>query len=146
MQDPLVSSSPIMNEWAFFGYLIDDPKPDFIKSGSAHLETHEIQYLRAKGALLMPNEEFRRELLRAFIQRVYYVLPILNIFEFLSAIISDDGRQPISLLLFQAVMLSAIPYVSLDRLVAEGFCSRKQAQEVFLQRVTVRLRLKLIFI
>ncbi|KAJ5856771.1 hypothetical protein N7455_007665 [Penicillium solitum] len=131
----MLSSPPVMSEWDFFGYLIDEPKPDFIKRGPAHLESHEMQYLRVKGAFLMPNEEFRRELLRAFIQRVYYVFPILNIFEFLSAIVSDDGRHSISLLLFQAVMLSAIPYARLDRLVAEGFCSREQAQEVFLQRV-----------
>ncbi|KAJ5360534.1 hypothetical protein N7517_009725 [Penicillium concentricum] len=111
LQDYMLSSPPVMKEWAFFGYLIDEPKPDFIKRGSAHLETHEMQYLRVKGALLMPNEEFRRELLRAFIQRVYYVFPILNIFEFLSAIVSDDGRHSISILLFQAVMLSAIPYM-----------------------------------
>ncbi|KAJ5357976.1 hypothetical protein N7541_005134 [Penicillium brevicompactum] len=135
LQDHMLFSPPVIKEWAFFGYLIDEPKPEFIQRSSANLETHEIQYLRVKGALLIPNEEFLRELLRAFIQRVYYVYPILNIFDFLSAIVSDDGRHSVSLLLFQGVMLSAIPYVSLDRLVAEGFYSRKQAQDAFLQRV-----------
>ena len=141
----MLFSPPVIKEWAFFGYLIDEPKPEFIQRSSANLETHEIQYLRVKGALLIPNEEFLRELLRAFIQRVYYVYPILNIFDFLSAIVSDDGRHSVSLLLFQGVMLSAIPYVSLDRLVAEGFYSRKQAQDAFLQRVMVRLNLTLMF-
>lgn len=134
-----------MNEWAF-GYLVDEPRPAFIKTSSAHLEDCEMQYLRVKGALLIPKEEFRRDLLRAFIRRVYYVFPMVNIFDFLSAIVLEDGRHPISLLLFQAVMLSAIPYINIDRLVVEGFCSRKQAQDVFLQRVMVRFKLKLMFI
>ncbi|KAJ5585655.1 C6 transcription factor (Ctf1B) [Penicillium hetheringtonii] len=134
LQNRIISPSPIMNEWAF-GYLIDEPRPAFIKTSSAHLEDCEMQYLRVKGALSIPKEEFRRDLLRAFIRRVYYVFPMVNIFDFLSAIVLDDGRHPISLLLFQAVMLSAIPYINIDRLVVEGFCSRKQAQDVFLQRV-----------
>ncbi|OQE43030.1 hypothetical protein PENCOP_c003G01082 [Penicillium coprophilum] len=52
LQDPMLSSPPVLKEWAYFGELTDEPKPNFIKRGSAHLETHEMQYLRVKGALL----------------------------------------------------------------------------------------------
>ena len=132
-----------MDEHKYFNHLVDEPTPNFIKKSSAHLQAQEMQYLRVKGALLVPNEPLRIELLRAFIQRVYYVHPILDIFEFLSTIASNGGCRPISLLLFQAVMLSAIPFVGLEKLKGEGFHSKKQAQSVFFQRVMVRLSPKI---
>jgi hypothetical protein len=84
-----------------------------------------------------------RELLRAFVESVYPFLPVLDLASFLRAVISqgeanDDDSQPVSLLLFHAVMFSATAFVDLKHLHNAGYATRKDAREQFYLRARVR--------
>lgn len=60
-----------------------------------------------KGALTLPEEPLRSELLRSHFDFVHPYMPLLNRKEFLGSATSDDGSKgKISLLLFQAVMFT----------------------------------------
>ena len=81
--------------------------PGFIKPSSTKMPTEDLEYLAMKGALMLPEEPLRSELLRSHFDFVHPYMPLLNRREFLRSVASGDGSAgKISLLLFQAVMFT----------------------------------------
>lgn len=109
--------------------------PLYIRSLPPHLSSRDLQYLAEKGALTIPDEPFRDELLRTYIYMVYPFMPTIEIEELLHPIILADGRDPVSLLLFQAIMFASVTFVDKTFLQARGYSSRKAARKDFFGRV-----------
>lgn len=88
-------------------------------------------YLDKKGALAIPPDSLRNELLRCYAEYVHPYMPLLNIHDFIGVIDNSDGTQTVSLLLFQAVMFAAIATVDMRYLQRAGYESRRDARRDF---------------
>lgn len=98
----------------------------------------DIEYLKTKGCLSIPECNLRNALIRCFIEFVNPDMPILDLASFLGAAADlDDSVPQISLLLLQAVFFAASSYVGMDHLLAAGFPDRKTARRAFFQRTKV---------
>ncbi|KAJ5814244.1 fungal-specific transcription factor domain-containing protein [Penicillium pulvis] len=109
--------------------------PVYIKPLGAHILADDIEYLAKKDALSIPDDELRNELLRYYIKLVHPSMPILDVSQFVTPIIKADGSNPVSLLLFQAVMFVGISFVDIDILRSRGYTGRKSARKRFFNRV-----------
>ncbi|RHZ49044.1 fungal specific transcription factor domain-containing protein [Aspergillus thermomutatus] len=108
--------------------------PRFIRSMSEDIQEEDMEYLEFKGVFRVPDTILRHELLKAFVESVYPFLPVLDLESFLLPVISNDGVQTVSLLLFHAVMFSATAFVQLKHLHNAGYETRKEAREQFYLR------------
>ncbi|KAF9886172.1 hypothetical protein FE257_011997 [Aspergillus nanangensis] len=108
--------------------------PDYIAELPDRLDENDLEFLASKGALCLPTAKFRGELLNAYILWVHPQIPVLNLDEFLKAIVYNDGMNRISLLLFHAAMYAASAFVEIDHIRDEGYPSRKAAREVLFSR------------
>ncbi|KAL6407386.1 putative c6 transcription factor protein [Ilyonectria robusta] len=109
--------------------------PPYIRRLPAHITSQDMEYLANKGALTIPDDELRNELLRTYITIIFPFLPAMDFMAFLESILLGDGDNPVSLLLFQAVMFASVNLVDFKFLKARGFSSRKKARETFFDRV-----------
>lgn len=109
--------------------------PPYIRRLPAHITSQDMEYLANKGALTIPDDELRNELLRTYITIVFPFLPAMDFMAFLESILLGDGDNPVSLLLFQAVMFASVNFIDIKFLKARGFSSRKKARETFFDRV-----------
>ncbi|KAK5070052.1 hypothetical protein LTR64_001886 [Lithohypha guttulata] len=132
MQQPAMLTSPF-----FPSFKLQDGVhfPKYIPAIPPRILSEDIDYLRKKGAFLIPETGLRNELLRCYVQYVHPYLPVLDLSEFLTTVDQDDCSATISLLLFQAVMFAATAYIDLRYLTAQGYDSRKAARKAFFQRV-----------
>ncbi|KAL1910191.1 hypothetical protein Sste5344_003805 [Sporothrix stenoceras] len=62
-------------------------------------------------------------------------MPTIDLDDFLGSITTADDRNPVSLLLFQAVMFAGVTFVDAKFLRARGYDSRKAARKAFFSRV-----------
>ena len=108
--------------------------PQFVSPLPPRFLRDDLEYLQKKGVFVIPEAGLRNELLRTYVQYVHPYAPVLDLEEFLSVIEKDDGSNPISLLIFQAVMFAATAYVDLRHLTAQGYDNRKSARKAFFQR------------
>lgn len=111
--------------------------PQFIQRLPENVPEEDMEYLEIKGAFRVPDTIFRHELLKAFVENVYPFLPVLDLESFLLPIVSNDGAQPVSLLLFHAVMFSATAFVELKHIHNAGYETRKELREAYYRRVRV---------
>jgi hypothetical protein len=111
--------------------------PSYIRPLAPRISKVDLQFLRRKGALTIPPEDLRNELLRSYIQYVDPYMPLLELTDFIVPIIKNDGSQKISLFLFQAVMFAACAAADLKFLQAAGYDNRKLARKAFFQRARV---------
>ncbi|KAL4809779.1 fungal-specific transcription factor domain-containing protein [Aspergillus unguis] len=109
--------------------------PAYVRPLSSHLSHHDIDYLSTKDALTIPDDELRDELLRIYVNLVYPFMPAAELEDFLGPIMRNDGRDAVSLILFQAVMFASITFVDAKLLHRCGYETRKEARSVFFQRV-----------
>ncbi|KAK5056215.1 hypothetical protein LTR84_012768 [Exophiala bonariae] len=109
--------------------------PQYIQPIPLRIMREDLDYLKTKGAFLIPEAAFRNELLRCYVQYVHPYLPIIDLGDFLSAIEKDEPSDSISLLLFQAVMFAGTAYIDMRYLVAQGYVTRKAARKAFFQKV-----------
>ncbi|KAJ5661522.1 fungal-specific transcription factor domain-containing protein [Penicillium maclennaniae] len=109
--------------------------PVYIKPLATHILADDIDYLAKKDALSIPDDDLRNELLRQYIKLVHPSMPILDVSQFVTPIIKADGSNPVSLLLFQAVMFVSSSFVDIDILCCRGYTSRKSARKRFFNRV-----------
>ena len=81
--------------------------PHFIKPTPARIPIEDLEFLAKKGALQLPEENLRNELLRAHFKFVHPFMPLVNRKEFMEITmgLGSSGRK-IGLLLFQAVMFT----------------------------------------
>ncbi|KAH8149826.1 uncharacterized protein LAJ45_05978 [Morchella importuna] len=110
--------------------------PPFIKPTPTRIPPEDLEYLTKKGALTLPAEPLRSELLKSHFDFVHPYMPLLNRREFLDIVTSEDGSKgKVSLLLFQAVMFTGSAFVDMDSLRIAGFTTRKAARKAFFTKV-----------
>eukprot|EP00136_Aspergillus_niger_P004828 XP_001395164.2 Zn(II)2Cys6 transcription factor [Aspergillus niger CBS 513.88] len=114
--------------------LLDD-EPRFLKPLPSRIPPEDLEFLRFRGALSIPESGLRNELLRCYIKWVHSFMPVLNLQEFLRCVAENDPNGNISLLLFQAVMFVATAFIDLHHLQAAGYATRKIARNVFFTRL-----------
>ncbi|EGP91831.1 uncharacterized protein MYCGRDRAFT_20893, partial [Zymoseptoria tritici IPO323] len=108
--------------------------PLYIKPLPTKLEPEDLAYLEKRGALTIPPTTLRNELLRNYVEFVYPSMPMLNIHDLVATIDRNDGIQPISLLLFQAIMFSAVATIDMRFLTAAGYSTRRDARRDFFKK------------
>lgn len=113
---------------------LNDTLPSYIRKLPGYLCVEDIEFLASKGALSIPEEGLRAELLKAYIRHVQPYMPMIDLEEFLRAIVQNDGTRQLSLLLFQAVMFAGIASIDLEHLQVAGYPSRRSARRIFFQR------------
>lgn len=109
----------------------DSGLPDWIKSIDSRVKSEDLHYLKIKGALSLPDKLLLDELVRCLIEHVHPALPVLDLQAFLRSVgpLRGPMSPKISVLLFQAVMMAAMPFAD-DRIVKRaGFQSRLAARE-----------------
>lgn len=81
--------------------------PAFVKPTPVRIPAEDIEYLTKRGALTLPSEPLRSELLNSHFNFVHPFMPLLNRREFLDIVTCEDGSKgKVSLLLLQAVMFT----------------------------------------
>ncbi|KAJ6092300.1 hypothetical protein N7467_004269 [Penicillium canescens] len=115
--------------------------PRYVTELPSRLDVSDLDYLESKGALCLPTAKFRKQLLKSYILWVHPQVPVLDLGRFLRSITANDGRDPISLLLFHAVMFAASAFVDISHIHDEGYISRNVAREVLFRRVKVLFEL-----
>lgn len=113
------------------------PVPASISAIDAHsLESH--------GALALPPNALQANLLQAFAESVYPYMPVVDLVPFVNIVCSRTAYSgQVSLLLYQAVMFSAVAFVDVEHLREAGYQTRKIARQVFFDRARVRPRPRL---
>ncbi|EXJ87210.1 hypothetical protein A1O3_04169 [Capronia epimyces CBS 606.96] len=109
--------------------------PRFIRKIPTRLAAEDVEYLQRKGAFVIPDTALRNELLRCYVQFVHPYMPVLDLQDFLSAIEQNEPANAVSLMLFQAVMFAATPYVAARTLAAHGYSNRRMARRSFYLRI-----------
>ena len=134
-QSPL-SDSPFFSQTSRLSAVAN--LPYFIKPLPIRIGPDEAAYLETKGALTVPSNGLRSELLRAYIEFVHPYMPLIDLYDFVMIIESGSGvLGRISLILFQAVMFAGSAYVDMQHLHNAGYLSRKEARKDFFQRTRV---------
>jgi len=111
--------------------------PVYVKSLPARLTPDDVLYLERKGALTIPPDPIRNELLRCYVEFVHPFMPLLDIHDFVGTIDHPDGSQTISLLLFQAVMFAAVATVDMKHLKLLGYENRRDARRDFFAKTRI---------
>lgn len=111
--------------------------PHYIRELPRRLRSGDVNYLRAKGALKIPADELRNELLKCYFHCVHSHMPVLDIDDILHAIALNDGVHRVGLLLFQAVMFAGASFISEEHLHNAGFPNRRDAQKCFFNKSVV---------
>ncbi|CAH0027166.1 unnamed protein product [Clonostachys rhizophaga] len=114
---------------------VDAKIPLFCKPPGLNITALNIQKLHASDALTLPSPALQNALLEAYVGLVHPMLPILDLSNFLNAVTRGDGSAgQVSLMVYQAVMLAACPFVDSRKLEAEGFEDNRAALNVYFQR------------
>ncbi|KAI1330150.1 fungal-specific transcription factor domain-containing protein [Xylariaceae sp. FL0255] len=108
--------------------------PSFFRNLPENLAPEDADYLRAKGAFVLPDSGFQSALLCSYIEYVHPYMPLLDIHDFLRILDSQNGETRTSLFLYQAIMFAATAFVSADVLKKQGFPSRRAARQAFFSR------------
>ncbi|VUC23904.1 unnamed protein product [Clonostachys rosea] len=113
--------------------------PPYIRPLPRQLTAVDISYLASKYALHIPDREFVKELLRTYADVVHPFMPVLALESFVSPVLHEagmgQGKSPVSLLVFQAVMFVSGAFVSADFIRSRGYGGRKAARKAFFGRV-----------
>ncbi|BCR91826.1 transcription factor domain-containing protein [Aspergillus chevalieri] len=112
-----------------------DDEPRFLKPLPSRMAPEDLEFLRIRGALSIPESGLRNELLRCYIKWVHSFMPVLNLQKFLFSIAQNDPNGNISLLLFQAVMFVATAFIDFKHLHDAGYTTRKNARNAFYTRL-----------
>lgn len=117
--------------------------PRFVRPLPADMPLEDVEFLQAKGALTIPDTTLREALIKAYLEHVHPLLPVINIEDFVESLIEEnDLNLRISLLFLQAVMFAGSAYVDWSLLAEAGFKSRKEARATLYQRVRVRISVR----
>lgn len=111
--------------------------PPYITPVDHEISVEDVVLLIAAEAFTLPNVTVRDELVRKYAEYVHPFLPLINLDEFLAAIVDSKACSTVSLLLFQAIMFVATAYISKQTLATLGYSSRRAAEEAFFRRVKV---------
>lgn len=112
----------------------DAALPAYIKSLPSRFGQDDIAYLQGKGALVIPDQPLRNALLQSYADYVHPLMPLLDLHQLTRIVNRNDGVEPISLLLFQAVMFAGVATVDMGPLTAAGHSSRREARRAFFNK------------
>jgi hypothetical protein len=113
--------------------------PDYVKPLPQRIVADDVDYLYRKGALSIPEDNLRNELLRSYIEYMHSYMPILDLHDFLRIISKGDGSiGRLSLLLVQSVMFAGTAFVDMKHLQEAGYESRKAARKAFFLKARVK--------
>lgn len=120
------------------------PLHPFVKPLSSNVDPDHFRYLGRAGALAIPAQPLREELLRHFIEFVQPSMPLLDVHELVASVDGEKSRSPVSLLLFQAIMFSGATTIDTAFLEATGYATRRGSTILSLpeDKAVVRLRLR----
>lgn len=133
VRSSLPEQSPLVNQF-LVAPMPTYSLPAYIKPLHNRLTPDDILYLEKKGALTLPPDNLRNELLRCYIEFVHPYMPLLDLHETIDIIDRNDGERSISLLLFQAVMFAGVATVDMRYLKAAGYATRRDARRFFFQK------------
>lgn len=111
--------------------------PSWLMPIPAHISAEDVDYLRRKGALLVPEQELRDELLKNYIQFVHPGLPLLDLGAFQASLQDPSRHGPISLLLFQAVMFAGAAWADIKMVRRLGYWTRVAIRRAFYTKAKV---------
>ncbi|RVX73964.1 hypothetical protein B0A52_02854 [Exophiala mesophila] len=103
------------------------PRPDF--------RSDDLDFLALRGALSVPDQVLRDQLIRSFVLHVYPHLPVIDLQEFLQCVDGSDPDAQMSLLLLQAVMFAGTAYIDIQYLQQAGFSDRRTARAMFYSKI-----------
>ncbi|KIW42594.1 uncharacterized protein PV06_06126 [Exophiala oligosperma] len=109
--------------------------PSYIRPIRPSIKRQDIDFLSSRGALAIPNDDLRDQLLRCFVLYVYPYMPVVDLEELLGAIDGTNNSPKISLTLFQAVMFAGSAFVDLEQLQNAGYENRRAARAAYYQKV-----------
>jgi hypothetical protein len=112
------------------------PTASFFKGFPSRMSQDDIEYLRKKDALSIPQKYLQMELLRAYKKHAHLHFPILDLQELEDAIEERKGNK-ISMFLFQALMFAGSTFADTRYLNKAGFASQEEAQIVLFHRARV---------
>lgn len=100
--------------------------PNWVKSLPVSMDVEDIEYLRRKGALTLPEPHFRDACLQSYLENVQPLYPIVDTHYILSTITATPsmGRK-VSLLLLQALIFVGSTWIDVRLVRKLGFLSRK---------------------
>lgn len=119
--------------------------PSFIQPLKNNLDCYDRRYLSSKGVFSLPDAHFQNTLLRVYIENIHPLLPIVELDSFMSPIFilndqtTSQPKKRVSLLLYWAVMYSAISTAAPETIQNTGFHSLHEAQCSFFSRIKVCL-------
>ena len=114
--------------------------PPFLRPLPSKIAPEDVGYLQAKGALTLPTIPLQNALLQAYAEYVHPYMPLMDLHPFLNIVNSRNGfNGQMSLLLYHAVMFSAMAFVDMKLLREAGFSNRKAARKSFFQKTRVCL-------
>ncbi|KAF7180028.1 hypothetical protein CNMCM7691_009081 [Aspergillus felis] len=116
--------------------------PSYLACLPQRLHRDDVEYLRRSGALDLPSDMLRNELLKSYLLWVHPHMPMLGLHEFLSAVAGDNESHRISLLLFHAVLFAASAFIDISHIRADGSPSRSVFRESLFRKVKVLLDLE----
>ncbi|KEF53345.1 uncharacterized protein A1O9_10320, partial [Exophiala aquamarina CBS 119918] len=108
--------------------------PLYILPPRRKVNDDDLQFLAHRGALSIPEDELRDQLLRAFILYSHPFLPVICLDDLLQAL-EGDGQCQISLMLFHAVMFAGSAFVDEFYVHRAGFDDRRSARAFFYQKI-----------
>lgn len=115
----------------------EEKLPHYTKPSSSLWPREDVQFLRAKGALTVSCPQLRYALLESYINWVHPFCPLLDLDDFLSAVLSNGSEGQVSLLLLHAVMFAGSAFIDISHLRAAGFESRIAARKHFFMKIKV---------
>lgn len=114
--------------------------PSFIKPLPTSLDQVDLRYLYERNAFSLPTDAFRDVCLARYLEFTHPLMPLLDKAQVLSILDNENnGENPMSLLLFQAVMCSGVTFVENEIIRREGFDCKRSARHAFFNQAKVRL-------
>lgn len=112
--------------------------PPFISPLPHQLDAIDIEHLRHKGALMLPNLSVQNALIQAYADFIHARFPVLNLPDLLRTVSWPDGSAGnISLLLYWSILYSAATYVELNVLREAGYTTRREAKRDMYRKAEV---------
>ncbi|KAL5343091.1 fungal-specific transcription factor domain-containing protein [Aspergillus crustosus] len=122
---PTDNTTALYTNWAAYPFL--DLKID------SDLPECDINLLQQRGCFSVPVRWLLDEFVREYFLRVHPNLPVINEADFWDAY-TNTRRDPIGLILFQAMLFAACSFVSQSCINSLGFKSARAARSAFYQR------------
>lgn len=105
--------------------LSSKPLPAFVKPLPPKMGTEDIEYLRVKGALTLPEPDLLDACLQSYFQNVQPLFPIVDAFKIITIVKGVNTDEKLSLLLLQAMIFVGSTWVDVKSVRKLGFLSRK---------------------